>query len=339
MADQERSWSRGSPHVRRVLDPLRLRLLVEVERRGSITAAARACSLAQPTASTHLRTLEAAVGHRLIERAGRATRLTDAGRLLARQGAMVLSALDGFEQELADLEAGRSGTVQVAACQGFGNYVLPDLIAAFLDDYPRADVQVHVGPSGDVFRWVMRGDAHLGIAGPTRPSRRVRTERLVRDDFVGITAPLHHALRGVVDAATLNGLALVLAGPDSSSRPFAEELLSNAGSHIARVVELDSVEAVKRAVRTGLGVAFVSHASVVDELARGELRSFTIAGAPSTERWLELLLPVDRTLTLLEAAFAALLRERIARPGGTWRLSKHSQERWVASRDRPSSHG
>ena len=139
-------------HLRRVLDPLRLRLLVEVERHGSITAAARACAMGQPTASTHLRTLEAAVGHRLIERGGRGTRLTDAGQLLARHATLVLSALDGLEEELAELGRGRIGTVRVAACQGFGNYVLPGLIVGFVLEHPRADVQVHIAPSGEVVR-------------------------------------------------------------------------------------------------------------------------------------------------------------------------------------------
>ncbi len=54
-----------NPHLQRVLDPLRLRLLLEVDRFGSITRAAEACSMGQPTASTHLRILESAVGHRL----------------------------------------------------------------------------------------------------------------------------------------------------------------------------------------------------------------------------------------------------------------------------------
>ena len=67
----------------RAVDPFRLRLLLELDRRGTISQAAEACSIGQPTASVHLQTLEAAVGQRLYERAGRGTRLTDAGRVVA----------------------------------------------------------------------------------------------------------------------------------------------------------------------------------------------------------------------------------------------------------------
>src|SRR6266705_2490065 len=65
------------------LDPLRLRLLVEVERRGSISAAAAACRVGQPSATKHLKTLETAVGERLVERDGRSSRLTEAGGIVA----------------------------------------------------------------------------------------------------------------------------------------------------------------------------------------------------------------------------------------------------------------
>src|SRR4051812_13177467 len=97
------------PHMQRILDPLRLRLVLEVDRHGSISAAAEACAISQPAASMHLRKLETAMRHRMYERAGRGTRLTDAGRVLARSAAIVLSTLEGLEQELAALDSGVTG--------------------------------------------------------------------------------------------------------------------------------------------------------------------------------------------------------------------------------------
>src|SRR5438067_509505 len=64
-------------------DTNRMRLLVEIERRGSLSAAAKAIGIGQPSASQHLRLLEAAAGQRLVERNGRGSRLTEAGRVLA----------------------------------------------------------------------------------------------------------------------------------------------------------------------------------------------------------------------------------------------------------------
>src|ERR687886_287193 len=73
------------------VSPLRLRLLLEVQRRGSIAAAADACAVGQPSASMHLRTLEAATGRMLLRRNGRGSGLTDAGTVVAGHAARILA--------------------------------------------------------------------------------------------------------------------------------------------------------------------------------------------------------------------------------------------------------
>ena len=72
---------------------MRLRLLVELGRRGSISAAADACGMGQPSGTKHLQTLEAAVGEKLVERHGRSSRLTEAGEIVATHGLRVLDTL------------------------------------------------------------------------------------------------------------------------------------------------------------------------------------------------------------------------------------------------------
>src|ERR671934_2021738 len=82
------------------LDPARLRLLVEVDRRGSISAAAEACQVSQPSATKQLQTLEAALGEKLIERNGRASRVTEAGEIVVGHATRVLDTLHGLQEEL-----------------------------------------------------------------------------------------------------------------------------------------------------------------------------------------------------------------------------------------------
>src|ERR1044071_4421051 len=72
-----------SSTLRELWDTTRMRLLVEIERQGSVSAAAAAIGIGQPSASQHLRLLETAAGQRLVERTGRGSRLTEAGQVLA----------------------------------------------------------------------------------------------------------------------------------------------------------------------------------------------------------------------------------------------------------------
>ena len=96
-----------------MLDVTRLRVLVAVARYGSVTAAARELNYAQPSVSHHIARLEAETGARLLQRAGRGIRLTDAGRLLAERAEEILGRLDAAENELAahvGLREGGSGS-------------------------------------------------------------------------------------------------------------------------------------------------------------------------------------------------------------------------------------
>jgi molybdate transport repressor ModE-like protein len=299
-------------HLQRVIDPLRLRLLLEVDRLGSITRAAEACSMAQPTASTHLRTLESAVGHRLVERAGRATRLTDAGRLLAQHAAVVVRALEELEADLAALADATTGSLVIASCDSFGIYALPTVLRAFTYDRPRAEIRVRIGPSGDVVRAVARGEAHMGIAGRARRSEQVVAEPLFEDELVWITAPHAGEIPRTVSMADVPNLTLIATGRDSSSRAIVERVLSQQGCRPAKLVELDSVEAVKRAVRIQLGVALVSRLAVTEELAAGELREIQVLGSAEAKRTIDLVHAEGRTLAPLEGVFAAALRRYAA---------------------------
>jgi DNA-binding transcriptional LysR family regulator len=294
-----------------VIDPLRLQLVLELGRRGSISAAAEACSLGQPTASSHLRKLEAATGRRLYERDGRRTRLTDAGQLVARHAAVVLSALDGLEQDLAALGGALTGTLRLSVCDGFGNYVLPDVLAVFVREHPLAAVEVRVARSGDVLRDVARGDADLGVAGEVRRLSGVVYERLMRDELIAIAPTGPSRWRDVVEPSALENEVLLVSTAESSARALTERALARAESRPARMLELGSVEAIKRAVRADLGVALVPRAAVSDELARGELREFELRGVGAIDRWFDVVRAEHREPTPLEREFERSLRARV----------------------------
>jgi molybdate transport repressor ModE-like protein len=289
--------------LQRVIDPLRLQLVVELGRHGSITRAADACGVGQPTASAHLRTLETAAGQPLFVREGRGTRLTEAGRVMAEHAAQVLSALESLHDELDALSRAQAGTLRLAACAEFGTYVLPDALSRFAAEREHVEIRVRVAPSADVARLVARAEAHLGIAGETGGFDGVVAERLMRDELVGIRSPRLAAPGSLAIQRT----TLVVTPTGSSTRAHAERILARVGRP-ARLVEVDSVEAVKRAVASGIGVAFVSMLAAADELERGDLQAFALHGAGSLERWLHLLRASHRHPPPLARAFERTLR-------------------------------
>ncbi len=177
------------------LDPLRLRLLVEVQRRGSISAAAEACRVSQPSATKHLKTVEAALGEKLVERNGRASALTDAGRIVAAHAARALDTLDGMSEELDALRGAERGRLALAASTTPGTYVLPSILQCFADRHPRVEVEVMIGSSTWVAERVARREVSLALAGEVDWPDGVRPEPFLEDEVVGISAPGQLRLR------------------------------------------------------------------------------------------------------------------------------------------------
>jgi molybdate transport repressor ModE-like protein len=294
-----------SPGIVDALDPQRLRLLVELRRRGSISAAAEACRMGQPSATKHLKTLEAAVGEKLVERNGRASRLTEAGEVVAVHAQRVLDTLDGMQEELRALRGAERGTLTLAASTTPGSYVLPSILECFAERHPRVDVDVVIGSSRWVAERVARREVSLGMAGEVEWPDGVIAEPFLDDEVIGIAPP--DRLRSRVSAEELASETLLVREPGSSTRAVAERYLARVGYRPGKRWELDSNEAIKRTVRAGLGIGFVSRLVVEEELGRGELEPFTVDGAGSMQRSVYLLRPDGRDPVPAERAFIATL--------------------------------
>src|SRR5919202_3007802 len=138
-------------------DATRLRLLVELDRRGSVSGAAREVGIGQPSASAHLRLLETAAGQQLVERNGRGSRLTEAGRVLAASASQALAALAAGEEELRALAGLDSGTIHIGASTTPGVYVLPDALGCFTRAHPNVAVEVEIASTGEIVDRLIAG--------------------------------------------------------------------------------------------------------------------------------------------------------------------------------------
>jgi len=290
------------------IDPARLRLLVEVGRQGSISGAAEACRMGQPSATKHLKTLEAAVGAKLVERNGRSSRLTEAGEIVAGHGVRVLDSIEAMREDLRSLGGAERGTLTLGASTTPGSYVLPSILQCFADQHPRVDVDVVIGSSTWIADRVARREVALGVAGEVDLPDGVFAEPFLEDEVIGIAAPGQVKLRrGRASLAALKAHTLLVREHGSSTRSVAERYLARVGYHPAKQWELDSNEAIKRSVRAGLGVGFVSRFVVEEELARGDLVSFQLEGAEPMRRSVYLLRPDGRDPTPSERAFIQTL--------------------------------
>ena len=299
----------SSPSVLRELwDTTRMRLLVEIDRSGSLSAAAEAIGIGQPSASQHLRLLEAAAGQRLVERSGRGSRLTEAGAILAARAAEALASLGAAEEELGQLSGLQTGTIHLGASTAPGVYLLPDTLGCFRRDYPAVTIEVEIASSAEILRRLLAGRVQLAIVGASMAGDRVELRPFLDDELVGIAKPgTLRLIDGEADPAAIGEQLLLCREPGSASRALVETAFARDGIEPAGCWELGSSEAIKRAAREGLGVAFLSRFAVAEEVSRRELVSFRLAGCPPLTRELSVATVTGKELSPSERSFVATL--------------------------------
>jgi molybdate transport repressor ModE-like protein len=294
--------------LRELWDTTRLRLLVEIERHGSLSGAAAAIGIGQPSASQHLRLLETAAGQRLVERSGRGSRLTEAGRILAARAAQALSTLGAAEEELGALAGLQTGTIHLGASSAPGVYLLPDTLGCFRRDYPGVTVEVEVAASDEILKRLVAGRLQLALVGAASADERVELAPFLEDEVVGVGKPGLVPLKGGrLAPARLAEFMLLSRERGSSSQQVIDEELNAIGVRPAGVWELGSSEAIKRAAREGLGLAFLSRYAVAEEVERGDLQSFRLAGRPPLLRHFSVARLAGRPPSPAEQSFVATL--------------------------------
>ena len=215
----------------------------------------------------------AASGEKLVQRDGRASRLTPAGEIVAVHAQRVLDTFEGMHEELRALRGAELGTLTLAASTTPGSYVLPSILECFAERHPRVEVDVVIGSSRWVAERVAHRDVSLGLAGELEWPDGVLAEPFLEDEIVGISAPGRLPLRdGKVALDDIASQTLLAREPASSTRIVADRYLAQVSYRAPKRWELDSDEGIKRSVRAGLGIGFVSRRVVEEELDRGRAR-------------------------------------------------------------------
>jgi DNA-binding transcriptional LysR family regulator len=213
-------------------------------------------------------------------------------------------------EDLRALRGAERGTLALAASTTPGAYVLPSILQCFADRHPGVDVDIAIGPSAWVADQIALRNVSLGIAGEVALPDGVRSEPFLDDELVALSAPDQVRLRrGKARAEDLAEQTLLTRESGSSTRTVSERYLARLGYRPAKRWELDSNEAIKRSVRAGLGIGFVSKLVVEEEVQQGQLVSFRLEGAEPFKRSIQLLLPDGRDPTPAEQAFIATLSD------------------------------
>jgi DNA-binding transcriptional LysR family regulator len=253
---------------------------LEVARRGSVSRAAESLFITQPTLTARLHALERELGTSLFLRTPHGMRLTDAGRAWMPFAERALRALVDGRDALQQVLSASAGHLMIAAAPAVSTYVLPELLEQFVAVHPRVEVSVRTGHSEDVVDLVLRDEVQIGlgrsIRHPDLELRPFHTEELVL-----VCAPDHpFSKRQAVPMAEVALQKLIMFDRASSYYEITQGAFLSAGVKLRGLMELDSIEAAKKMVERGLGVALLPSSAVAREVQAKSLRVVKMSDAP-----------------------------------------------------------
>ncbi len=147
-----------------MLDSRRLRVLCEVARHGSFSAAAESLGYTQPAISRQIATLEAEVGAVLVRRVPKGAVLTDAGRLLVDRAESILARLEDVESELRALAGLEGGRLRMSTFASAASSIVPLAIAAFRERYPSVELSIQMSDPVESIPRLRAGELDLALS-------------------------------------------------------------------------------------------------------------------------------------------------------------------------------
>jgi len=251
----------------------------------NFTRAAEELHLSQPAVSMQIRQLEEVVGIELFEKLGKRIQLTEAGRELFHYSQSINSQLREAEQVLESLKGLSGGRLKLAVASTV-NYFAPRLLAAFHRRYPEINLHLDVTNREALVRLLEANEADLVMMGHPPDNLQLVTESFMENPLVVIAPPNHPlAKQGKIQLQRIAEEVFVMREPGSGTRQAMERFFADHGLEIHKGMEMTRNEAIKQAVRAGLGLSIVSIHTVELELETRRLVALDVEEFPIRRGW------------------------------------------------------
>ncbi len=292
------------------MDLGQLEAYLRVAEHRNFSRAAEDLGLTQPSVTARIQTLERDLGESLFERNGRGVRLTEVGESFLPHAQRVLKALHDGQDAVLSMRKLELGTLRLGAAPTISTYVLPELLKEFSSRYPGLEISVRTEYSQQIVQMVLADEVQMGLErGTTHPE--VETIPLYGDEVVLVaSANDDFAARASVSLEDVAERRLIMFNRGSSYYALVDSALREAGLPVSPAMELDNMEATKKMVQVGLGIAMLPRVAVAQEIARGELREIKVKKLTMPRREVALIYRRGRPLSRAARAFIELLEER-----------------------------
>jgi DNA-binding transcriptional LysR family regulator len=297
-----------------MLETRHLQVFMAIWELHNFSKAAEKINLTQPTVSGHIKTLEAILGTELFNRSTRDVSPTKAGELFHPYARRILNLMAQAEQEM-DLFIGREkGTLEIGGSNIPGEYILPPAIGQFKKGRPIIKLTLKIGDTREIVTAVGEGQLELGMVGAVIEHPDIIFEACLVDELL-LVSPPDSPLAGKeqVKITELINYPFIMRENGSGTRKTIEKALEQAEDllqsyNLSIIAEMGSTEAIRQAVKAGVGCSIISRRAVQKDVELG-LMSASSLPELNLKRQFYLILPKQRRISPLAEEFRQFMQQ------------------------------
>ena len=277
----------------------------------SVTLAAKALHLAQPTVSTQIAKLSQALGVSLFEQVGKQLYLTETGKDVLKAARELFEVMDNLEMQLAQREGLSVGQLRISVVTT-AKYLIPSLLGEFCQRYPNIEPEFQIGNRAEIIQRLKQNLDDLYVFSNPPKELDIESEFLTENPLV-VIAKQEHPLgnRKGVAWQDLKSERLLMRENGSGTRYAIERFFQQNGLLMQQPVTIASNEAIKESVMAGLGIAILSR-HALNHMAPGNLISLNVEGFPIPNSWYWVV-PRGKQMSRAASAFKAHVADKLAK--------------------------
>ncbi len=285
---------------------------VRVVETKNLSKTAEEFGLSQPAVTKQIQSLEDYYGVLLLERAGRRLKPTEAGETLYQYAREIIKLLEKTDNIMETVVESKKGILYLGASTIPGQYILPDYIKRFSDNFPYINISLDIGDTEKIFKKVAERELDIGLVGGWLSNRKVEGFQWLQDELLLIVPENHHLMgRDEVRIEELLHEKWIFREKGSGTRKAAEELLNNHGIkkedlHVG--MEAGSTEAVLASVESGMGISIVSNWAIKKADPHRRIRSLKIDD-PGATRFFYIIYPRQKSRRKAVESFLDFIKE------------------------------
>ncbi len=259
------------------MDIHQLQIFISVFKNKSFSKAAKELFLTQPTISEHIKTIEEELNSKLFDRIGKSIIPTTEAELLYDHAVRIIEKVEKLKDDLQKIKSTPSGNLHIAASSIPGTYILPKLISSFKNIYPDISIQISISDSKTVSDSLLSGQIFMGIVGTKLHQSKIEYTPFMNDELV-IASP-DFINESLIEPEEILRYSFIMREEGSGTRKEMERWFNDIGIDIEKlkvVCILSSTDAVKQAIKNGVGISILSIHAIKDEIECQKLKAIKI---------------------------------------------------------------